>query len=172
MPARSYPYGWDSINNRGRSMEQVNSSRTIANAMSSFHLAHVRSLLKKPKNRGGATDRVPENARRTYSDRVAGHVMVVLPGGGTSRAKVFEALTPDEVPAVRVAHGVLDGVTYWFRCSPPQGKRGDVPCHRAYFLCQGKWLFFFTDGEALPFGAVVEFSRSVGEAGGEMASAA
>lgn len=149
-------------------MEQVSTSRTIANAASSFHLTHVRSLLNKPKIRGGATNRVPENASRTYSDRVAGHVLVVLPGGETSSACAFEALTPGEVPADRVAHGVLDGVTYWFRCSPPQGKRGDMPCHRAYFLYQGKWLFFFTDRDALPFGAVVEFTRF---AGGGMATA-
>lgn len=141
-------------------MEQVNFSRTINGGVSSFHLAHVRSLLNKPKNRGGATNRVPENASRTYSDRVAGHVMVILPGGRRSWAGVFEALTADEVPAGRLAHGVLDNVTYWFRCSPPQGRRGDLPCHRAYFLHRGKWLFFFTDGEALPFGAVVEFSPS------------
>lgn len=138
-------------------MEQFNASRNVAHAVSSFHLTHVRSLLNKPNKRGGATNRVPENAGRTYSDRVAGHVTVVLPGGETSRASVFEALTPAEVPAERVAHGVLDGLTYWFRCSPPQGKRGDVPCHRAYFLSRGKWLFFFTDRDVLPFGAVVEF---------------
>jgi hypothetical protein len=153
-------------------MEQVIFSSTIADAVSSFHLTHVRSLLNEPKNRGGATNRVPENARRIYSDRVAGHVMVILPGGRTSWAGVFEALTPDEVPAGRVAHGVLDGVTYWFRCSPPQGRRGDVPCHRAYFLRQGKWLFFFTDGEVLPFGAIVEFSQSFDQASGETARAA
>ena len=144
-------------------MEHVSFSRPVADAASSFHLAHVRSLLNKPKTRGGATTRVPENASRTYSDRVAGHVTVILPSGETSWARVFEALVPDEVPAARVAHGVLDGVTYWFRCSPPQGERGGVPCHRAYFLHEAKWLFFFTDGDALPFGAVVEFSQSVGK---------
>lgn len=145
-------------------MESLYSSRAIAKAASSFHLAHVRSLLNKPKNRGRATNRVPENAMRTYSDRVAGHVKVILPGGEMSWACVFEALTPNEVPADRVAHAVLDGVTYWFRCSPPQGKRGDMPCHRAYFLHQGKWLFFFTDGDALPFGAVVAFSQFASQA--------
>jgi hypothetical protein len=153
-------------------MEQINISRRINGGSSSFHLSHVRSLLNKPKNLGGATNRVPENASRAYSDRIAGHVMVVLPCGRTSWASAFEALTPEEVPAGRVAHGVLDGLTYWFRCSPPQGRRGEMPCHRAYFLHEGKWLFFFTDAEALPFGAVVEFSRSAGGTGSAMSAMA
>lgn len=116
-------------------MEQVDFAHTIADAVSSFHVAHIRSLLNQRKHRGGATNHVPENARRTYLDRVAGHVMVILPEGRMSWAAVFEALTPEEVPSARVAHGVLDGVTYWFRCSPLRarviGQRNlpvDGPC--------------------------------------------
>jgi hypothetical protein len=128
----------------------------------SFHLSHVRSLLRAAEFAfGGATDHVPSNTERTYCDRVRGHVTVILPGGEVGTARAFEALSVDEVPSSRIAHGVLDGTTYWFRCGPPQGRHGEMPRHRAYFEHAGTWLFFYTEGAILPFGANVNFSATV-----------
>jgi hypothetical protein len=133
-----------------------------SDAASSFHLSHVRSLLRNADFAfGGATDHVPFNTERTYGDRVRGHVTVVLPGGEAATARAFEALSVDEVPSSRIAHGVLNDATYWFRCAPAQGRHGELPRHRAYFEHAGAWLFFYTEGAALPFGAVVNFSEAV-----------
>lgn len=133
-----------------------------ADVPSSFHLSHVRSLLRNDAFAfGGATDNVPFNTERTYGDRVRGHVTVVLPCGEVATARAFESMTVDEVPSSRLAHCVLNGVTYWFRCAPAQGKPGELPRHRAYFEHQGTWLFFYTEGAALQFGAEVNFTEAV-----------
>lgn len=143
-------------------MEAVVNFSRHADAVTSFHLSHVRSLLRNADFAfGGATDDVPFNTERTYGDRVRGHVTVILPGGEVATARAFEALCTDEVPSSRLAHGVLNDATYWFRCGPAQRRHGELSRHRAYFEHSGTWHFFYTEGTALPFGATVNFSEAV-----------
>jgi hypothetical protein len=153
-------------------MDNIKFSRPVEETVSSFHLSHVRSLIKDPGRWGGATNKVPANADASLWDRAAGQVMVTLPGGRVSWAVAFEALTRDEVPSRRLTHGLLDGVTYWFRCSAAQGRYDDLPCYRAYFRHDGTWFFFYTRGAALPFGALVGFSKTTGRSTLDFARAA
>jgi hypothetical protein len=88
-------------------------------------------------------------------------VTVILPGGEVSTARAFEALCVSEVPQSTLAHAVLGDTTYWFRCSSAHVRPNDMPGYRAYFLYEGKWLFFYTEGATLPFGAVVQYSECV-----------
>jgi hypothetical protein len=132
-------------------------------AKRTFHLPLVRSLLR-PSIFGGATNKIPRNAERCYGDRVRGYVTVILPGGAISTGRAFEALCDSEVPESCLAHATLGSATYWFRCSPAHHRPNDMPAHRAYFLHEGKWLFFYTEGTSLPFGAVVHYSKSVFDA--------
>lgn len=143
-------------------MDTVANPLCNADVAPSFHLSHVRSLLRNPVFAfGGATNDVPFNTERTYGDRVRSYVTVILPGGEAATARAFEALRVDEVPSSRIAHGVFNGTTYWFHCAPAQGRHGELPRHRAYFEHAGTWLFFYTEGAVLPFGAVVNFSELV-----------
>ncbi|WP_322028839.1 hypothetical protein [Paraburkholderia sp. J76] len=142
-------------------MDNIQPFRQGSKAMPSFHLAHVRSLIRCPATGGDAIDPAPNNTNLAMQARIAGEVTVLLPGGRVSRAVAFESSARDEVPSHRVAHGVLNGVTYWFRCSDAPGVRDDLPCFRAYFDCDGAWFFFYTQDCALPFGAEVSFVRAL-----------
>lgn len=129
-------------------------------AAQSFHLTHVRSLLR-PITAGRASSRLPSQAEPTYRNRARGTVTVVLPGGDVSTTRAFEALCEAEVPQRHLAHAVLNGSTHWFPCSEAEHcPHSNVVCFRAHFRHGGKWLFFFTEGAPLPFGAVVSFSKS------------
>ena len=139
-------------------MDNIKPFSPGSRAVPSFHLAHVRSLIRCPGAGGDAIDPVPNNTERICGNRVAGQVTVLLPGGRVSRALAFESPAGDVVPAHHFAHGVLNGITYWFRCSDAAGVRDDSPCFRAYFVREGAWFFFYTQDCALPFGAEVSFS--------------
>jgi hypothetical protein len=152
-------------------METIIDSHRATGAGHTFHLARVQSLLR-PGVFGGATNRIPFNAERCYSDRVRGYVTVILPGGAISTARAFEALCASEVPQSTLAHAMLGDATYWFRCSPAHLRPNDMPGYRAYFLHEGKWLFFYTEGATLPFGAVVNYSKCVFDACGSTAQTA
>ncbi|WP_233886737.1 hypothetical protein [Paraburkholderia flagellata] len=141
-------------------MDNIKPFSPGSRAVQSFHLAHVRSLIRCPGAGGDAIDPVPNNTDRTRGNRVAGHVTVLLPGGRVSRALAFESTAGDVVPSRHFAHGVLNGITYWFRCSDAPGARDDAPCFRAYFDREGAWFFFYTQDCALPFGAEVGFSET------------
>ncbi|MEM5314613.1 hypothetical protein [Paraburkholderia sp. JHI869] len=153
-------------------MDNIKPFRPGSKATPSFHLAHVRSLIRSPGTGGDAIDPAPNHAQSTSENRVAGQVTVLLPGGRESRALAFESPTHDEVPSHRFAHGVLDGVTYWFRCAEAPGVRDDSPCFRTYFDREGAWFFFYTQDRALPFGAEVSFSWNIHQATWSVASAA
>ncbi|MCX5539163.1 hypothetical protein M3A49_06580 [Paraburkholderia sp. CNPSo 3076] len=140
-------------------MENIKPLRPGSKAIPSFHLAHVRSLIRCPGTGGNAIDPAPNNTAPTCEARVAGQVTVLLPSGNVSRALAFQSPACDEVPSHRLAHGVLDGTTYWFRCSDAPDVRGDSPCFRAYFAREGAWFFFYTQDCALPFGSEVSFSE-------------
>ncbi|QGZ58911.1 hypothetical protein [Paraburkholderia acidiphila] len=153
-------------------MDTIQPFRSGSKATPSFHLAHVRSLIRCPGTGGDAVDPARNNMALNYEDRVAGEVSVILPGGRASHALAFESPACDEVPSHRLAHGVLNGITYWFRCSDAPGVRDDAPCFRAYFDCEGTWFFFYTQDCALPFGAEVSFSGYAHGAAWSVASAA
>lgn len=153
-------------------MDNIQPFRPGSKATPSFHLAHVRSLIRCPGTGGDAVDPAPNDTASSCDDRVAGEVTVLLPGGRVSRALAFESPACDEVPSQRLAHGVLNGITYWFRCSDAPGVRDDSPCFRAYFDREGVWFFFHTQDRTLPFGAEVSFSGYAREATWSVASAA
>ncbi|WP_321963445.1 hypothetical protein [Paraburkholderia sp. J7] len=153
-------------------MDNIKPFRPGSKASPSFHLAHVRSLIQCPGTGGDAIDPAPNSTTRICEDRVAGEVTVLLPGGRVSRALAFESPACDEVPSHRFSHGVLNGITYWFRCSDAPGVRDDSPCFRAYFDREGAWFFFYTQDCALPFGAEVSFSGNCHRATWSVASAA
>jgi hypothetical protein len=138
----------------------ISSFRSGKETASSFHLPHVRSLIRDRGESGGATNQVPEEVLSTRETRIAGEVAVLLPCGAVSYADAFEAPAHDDVPSRHFAHGVLNGFTYWFRCATARAEQTDVSCFRAYFAHAGKWFFFHTQGAALPFGAEVSFSAS------------
>lgn len=137
-------------------MDNIKPFRPGSETVSSFHLSHVRSLIRSHGAGGDAID--PGSNEAGGDDRVAGQVTVRLPGGRVSRALAYEAPACEDLPSRRLAHGVLNGTTYWFRCADAPGVREDFPCFRAYFGHEGAWFFFSTQGAVLPFGAEVNFS--------------
>jgi hypothetical protein len=145
---------------KGRHVTTISSFRSGKETASSFHLSHVRSLIRDRGESGGATNQVPKEVLSIHENRVAGEVAVLLPCGAVSYAVAFEAPARDDVPSRHFAHGVLNGVTYWFRCADTRAGQADASCFRAYFAHEGKWFFFHTQGAALPFGAEVNFSVS------------
>ncbi|BFG75602.1 hypothetical protein PTKU46_36350 [Paraburkholderia terrae] len=110
---------------------------------------------------GCATDKIPSDDQRVYASRVHGQVNVALPGGFVSHAPAFEALSVAEVPHEHYTLAELDNEMYWFHCSEAQASRGDRPCYRAYFSYRGKWLFFYTHGDRLPFNAMIHYLQPV-----------
>lgn len=153
-------------------MENIKPFRPGSKATPSFHLAHVHSLIRCPAAGGDAIDPAPNKTAPNYEDRAAGQVAVLLPGGRVSRALAYPSPAGEEVPSHRLAHGVLDGITYWFRCSDAPEVRDDSPCFRAFFAREGAWFFFYTQDCALPFGAEVSFSEYTHRATWSVASAA
>ncbi|MCP3709855.1 hypothetical protein M3I54_23215 [Paraburkholderia sp. CNPSo 3274] len=153
-------------------MANIKPFRPGSKAIPSFHLAHVRSLIWHPGTGGDAIDPAPNNTAPSCEDRVAGQVTVLLPGGRVSRALAYQSPACEKVPSHRLAHGVLDGITYWFRCSDAPEVRDDSTCFRAHFAREGAWFFFYTQDCALPFGAEVSFSEYAHRATWSVASAA
>lgn len=107
---------------------------------------------------GAATDIVPPSTERSYKARIRGHILVTLPSGNVSVARVFEKMERDSVPKRIAVTGLLDGRPYHFPCSRNPG-RGKLTSYCNYFEDGGQWLFFYTNEANLPEGTSVKFSR-------------
>jgi hypothetical protein len=139
-----------------RKMKTVDLSTVTANIAPAFHQFRGGSPLPEIPY-GCATDRSPSDDQWAYAGRIHGHVRITLPDGFVSHAPAFAALTDAEVPQEHFTLAELDNEAYWFHCSDAQARRGDRPCYRAYFHCYGRWLFFYTHGDRLPFHAVIQY---------------
>lgn len=141
-------------------MRTISLSTTTGKVAPSLHRFNRGSQLAEIPH-GSATDKIPSDDQWAYSSCIHGHVSVTLADGFVSHGPAFEALTVAEVPQEHFALAELNNEMQWFHCSDAQTRRGDRPCYRAYFQDDGRWLFFYTHGDRLPFNAVIQYWRPV-----------